>query len=242
MLLQMALSCSFLWLSSIALWLPRWLSGKESTCSAGDAGSIPGSGRSPGGGNGNPLQYSWLKNPMDREAWQVTVQGSAKSQAQVKRLSTQHKVASLMSKPSPRIRNCKCPSIAATLVLEKSWRTLVLKGSEASGLPVLIRNRCILLILNIKKPWKLISLNLTLYGLPGWLSGKKNLPTSSRTSRDTGSTPGWKDPLEEEMAIHCSNLAWKIPWTEEPDRLLCMGLQRVRHDWASMHACMHPTL
>ena len=43
--------------------LPWWLSGKESTCIAGDDGSIPGSGRSPGGGNGNPLQYSHLGNP-----------------------------------------------------------------------------------------------------------------------------------------------------------------------------------
>ena len=52
----------------IYLWASRWLSGKESTCNAGDAGSIPGSGRSPGGGNGNPLQYSCLENPMDRGA------------------------------------------------------------------------------------------------------------------------------------------------------------------------------
>ena len=51
--------------------------GKESACNAGDTGdegSIPGSGRSPGGGNSNPLQYSRLKNPMDRGAWQTTVQ------------------------------------------------------------------------------------------------------------------------------------------------------------------------
>ena len=41
---------------------------------------------------------------------------------------------------------------------------------------------------------------------------------------------GWKDPLEKEMAIHSSILAWKIPWTEEPDRLQSMGLQRVGHD------------
>ena len=41
--------------------LPQWLSGKESTCHAGDGGSIPGSGRSPGGGYGNPLQYSCLE-------------------------------------------------------------------------------------------------------------------------------------------------------------------------------------
>ena len=43
--------------------LPWWLSGKESAGKAGDAGSIPGSGRSPGGGHGNPLQYSCLENP-----------------------------------------------------------------------------------------------------------------------------------------------------------------------------------
>ena len=49
-----------------------WL-GKESACSAGDPGSIPGSGGSPGEGNGNPLQYSCLENPTDRGAWQATV-------------------------------------------------------------------------------------------------------------------------------------------------------------------------
>ena len=42
---------------------------KASACNAGDLGSIPGSGRSPGEGNGNPLQYSCLENPMDRGAW-----------------------------------------------------------------------------------------------------------------------------------------------------------------------------
>ena len=41
---------------------------------------------------------------------------------------------------------------------------------------------------------------------------------------------GQKDPLEKAMAIHSSTLAWKIPWTEEPDRLQSMGSQRVRHD------------
>ena len=51
------------------------LVGNESTCNAGDPGSIPGSGRSPGEGNGNPLQYSCLENPMDRGAWQAIVHG-----------------------------------------------------------------------------------------------------------------------------------------------------------------------
>ena len=52
------------------------LSGKESACSAeatGDADSMPGSGRFPGGGHGNPLQYSCLENPTDRGAWRATV-------------------------------------------------------------------------------------------------------------------------------------------------------------------------
>ena len=46
---------------------------KNPACNAGDLGSIPGSGRSPGEGNGNPLQYSRLENSMDREAWWATI-------------------------------------------------------------------------------------------------------------------------------------------------------------------------
>ena len=52
---------------------------KASACNAGDLGSIPGSGRSPGEGTGNPYQYSCLENPMDREAWWATVHGVTKS-------------------------------------------------------------------------------------------------------------------------------------------------------------------
>ena len=55
--------------------LPGGSDGKESVCTAGDPGSIPGWERSPGEGNGNPLQYSCLENPMDRGAWWATVQG-----------------------------------------------------------------------------------------------------------------------------------------------------------------------
>ena len=44
---------------------------------------------------------------------------------------------------------------------------------------------------------------------------------------------GWEDPLEKEMATHSSTLAWKIPWTEEPDRLQSMGSQKVGHDWVT---------
>ena len=54
---------------------------KTSACNAGDLGSIPGSGRSPGEGNDNPLQYSCLENPMDRGAWGATVHGVSRSNA-----------------------------------------------------------------------------------------------------------------------------------------------------------------
>ena len=52
---------------------------KESTCNAGDVGSVPGSEISPGEGNGNLLQYSCLENPMDRGVWRATVHGVTKS-------------------------------------------------------------------------------------------------------------------------------------------------------------------
>jgi len=69
------------------IWIPPWSIldflggsvGKESACSARDPGSIPGLGRSPGEGNGNPLQYCCLENFMDGRAWWATVHGVAKS-------------------------------------------------------------------------------------------------------------------------------------------------------------------
>ena len=62
---------------------------KESACSAGDAGLIPGSGRCPGEGNGNLLQYSRLGNPMDRGPWRTTARGVAKESDTTEQLSAQ---------------------------------------------------------------------------------------------------------------------------------------------------------
>ena len=62
---------------------PGGSDGKESACNAGDPGSTPGSGRSPGEENGYPLQYSCLENPIDRGAWWATAYGVAKSQTQL---------------------------------------------------------------------------------------------------------------------------------------------------------------
>ena len=72
--------------------------GKEPVCNVGDLGSIPGLGRFPGGGHGNPLQESCLENPMDREAWRVTVYRVTKSQTWLKQPSAhtaQHKYVNL---------------------------------------------------------------------------------------------------------------------------------------------------
>ena len=57
---------------------PGGSDGKEFACNVGDLGLIPASGRSPGGGNGNPFQCSFLENPMDRGAWRATVHGAAR--------------------------------------------------------------------------------------------------------------------------------------------------------------------
>ena len=67
----------------VELGFPAGSDGKESACIVGDLSSILGLGRSPGGGHGNPLQYSCLENPMDRGAWRATVHGVAKSWIQL---------------------------------------------------------------------------------------------------------------------------------------------------------------
>ena len=66
---------------------PDGSDGKESTCSAGNLRSIPELGSYPGGGHGNPLQYSCLENPMDKGAWWVTIQGLQRVRHQLKGLS-----------------------------------------------------------------------------------------------------------------------------------------------------------
>ena len=78
----MAVSCwlgiAFDHLNNVCVF-PGGSDNKESACNAGDPGSIPGSRRSPGEGNGNPLQYSCLENLMDGGTWQATYHGVAKS-------------------------------------------------------------------------------------------------------------------------------------------------------------------
>ena len=102
--------------------------GKESPCSAGDLGSIPGSGKSPGEGNGNPLQYSCLENPMDRGAWRTTVRGVTR---------VRHDWATKPPRPGARaeelvglrraLQGCGRPCLPTSSLL-CVWRPLQLEG------------------------------------------------------------------------------------------------------------------
>ena len=83
---------SFLFCISGLLGFPGGSDGKESTCNAGEVGSIPRLGRSPGEGNGNPLQYSCLENLMDRGAWWATVHRVAKSRTWLSDFTHTHTV------------------------------------------------------------------------------------------------------------------------------------------------------
>ena len=81
---------------------PSGSDGKASVCNAGDPGSIPGLGRSPGKGNGSPLQYSCLENPMDGGAWWATVHGITKSWTRLSDFTSLHflpQVTSISSLP-----------------------------------------------------------------------------------------------------------------------------------------------
>ena len=101
--LQCCVSCT-----CMAKWgFPHSSVHKESACSAGDLGPIPGSGRAPGERNGNPLQYPCLENPIDRGAWWAAVDGVAKSRAQ---LSNEHTAKSISYTYTRVPSFIRCPS------------------------------------------------------------------------------------------------------------------------------------
>ena len=103
--------------------LSWWLSGKESACNARDtrdAGSIPGSGRSPGGGHGNPLQYSCPENPMHRGAWWATVHRVTKSMTGLEWLST-HACMLLRIQQIINVSQNKMISISSTSANRTKW-------------------------------------------------------------------------------------------------------------------------
>ena len=109
---------------------PGGISGKEPPANAGDlrdAGSIPGSGRSPRGGHGNPLQCSFLENPMDRGASWATVHGVTKSQTRLKQLSTH---------PHAKVNlNLTCYKNNSKWIISEMCKTLRRKHRRKSSWP-----------------------------------------------------------------------------------------------------------
>ena len=120
------------------LGFPGGSDGKESVCSAGDLGSIPGLGRSPRERNGNPLQYSCLRNPMDRGAWRATVHGVEKSKTQLSTAQPSSKpnvsMGSYQSRHSTLSDRRQFPQPLEMLLLlpELNFLCLCLSGSYAS--------------------------------------------------------------------------------------------------------------
>ena len=203
---------------------------KNLPASAGDVrdvSSVSESGRSSGGGCGNPFQYFCLENPMDRGAWQAIVQKVTKSWTWLKQL-TQHSTVEIFYQTAHSqiaIRHTR-------LMTPKMW--LVAGATEELSFKFFeFKFKC-------KLPLWVMAMILssadTDHQFPdSWLNTflaslvpqmVKNLQCS-----DPGLISGWEDPLEKEMATYSSVLAWRIPWTEEPGALWSRGSQRVRRDW-----------
>ena len=180
---------------------------KKSPANAGDIkdlGLIPWSGRSPGKGNGNPLQYSCPENPMDRGVWWAAVHGVTKSRTRLKRLHTHG-----FLRETEKLEIYDSCSILITISALKLYKLRILvtyrsykteefqfmtswkSNSEADFLNCRLN-------LRVSLPWgKLTQL-------------VKNPPAIQET---WVRSLGWEDPLEKGTANHSSILTWKIPWT-----------------------------
>ena len=127
---------------------PRWLSGqkkkKNSTCQCrSHRRCIPGWGRSPGGGNGNPSQYSCLENPTDRETWLTTVQGVAKESDMTEWLSTHSQVKKFTSQVLQVKSKFFHPRTQFLLTLVWSCHQNLITARLTDPFPIRIRSTCL---------------------------------------------------------------------------------------------------
>ena len=198
------------------LGFPRWLSGKESACSAGDEGLISGSGRSPGGANGNPLQYSCLERSTEREAWQATVYGVARVGCNWGLMHASFDILIVAS----TVFYLECIPFEFTSIM------ILFISRISNCFFFTLAVNCLSLFCNM---FLHVIHSFTFVG--GFPSGSvKNLPAIQET---WVWALGQEDLLEKEMATHFSILAWRIPRTEEPGRVQSMVSQRLGHDWAT---------
>ena len=193
-----------------ALWFPRGSDGNVSSRNAGDLGSIPGSGRAPGEGNGNPLQYSCLENSMDGGAWWATVHWVTKSWTQLSNFTFTFKHCvngfTLLWKLFSMMKMRICRNWNA----EGMWNWREREMATHSSILA----------------WRIM-----------WTEETGGLPSmgSHRVGQDW-SNLACMHALEKEMATQSRILAWRIPGTEEPGGLPSMGSYRVGHNWSDLAA------
>ena len=163
-----------------------------------------------GEGNGTPLQYSCLENPMDGRAWWAAVHGVTKSRTQLSNFTFAFHFHALEKK-------------MATHSNVLAWR--IPGTGEPGGLPSMGSHR-------VGHDWSDSAAVAAAHSEVSSLVAQKvkNLPAMWEIWVQS---LGWEDPLENGMATHSSTLAWRIPWTEAPNRLQFMGSQRVRHHCAT---------
>ena len=125
-LVNKAMSLFFNTLSSFVMGFPGGSEAEASACNAGDLGSIPGLGRSPGEGNGSPLQYSCLENPMDGEDWWAMVHGVAKSWTRLSDFTSLHRFVTVFLPRSKHLLISWLQSLS-TMIFEPQYRIKSLK-------------------------------------------------------------------------------------------------------------------
>ena len=185
--------------------------GKESACHAGDPHSVLGSGRSSAGGNGNPLQYSCLGNPMDRGAWEATIHGVVKSQ------QTHWATNKYKNKMAWELNFNKTASPLDCKEIQpghpkgnQSWVFIGRTDAEAET-PIL---------------WPP-------HG-KSWLIGKDPDCWEGLGAGGEGDDRGWDGWMASPTLctwVWANSRSWW--WTGRPGVLWFMGLQRVGHDWAT---------
>ena len=172
---------------------------KNLPANAGDAGglcSIPGSGRSPGVGNSNPLQYSCLENSMDRGVWWATVHGVKKNKTWLRNW------VRVCARAHTHTHIFWMSDYSLPVVL---WVFFFFSSLSFWETVMILRDIWVFLVLLLR---------YIIWGkgrLPKWLSGKE----STCNAGDMVRFLSLENPLAEGSATHSSILAWRIPWTKD---------------------------